>query len=167
MSDQEISAPSIPEQRAAAVYDRIAEMKITDVASYTLLGDLLKEVKKVVNKFEEETRPEIKQAHELHKSLIARTKRWADKFAEAESLGKAKLEHFYNEQTSANVDLPKLDGISVSETWTGEVADKDAIPREYLVPDTAKLLALTKTLKEATDVPGWRIKKVRSISIRS
>lgn len=166
MSEQE-NGVTLPEQKAVAVYERIAGMKITDVASYTLLGDLLKEVKKVVNTFEEETRPEIKQAHELHKNLIARTKRWADKFAEAEALGKAKLEHFYGEQTAANVDLPKLEGISVSETWTGEVADLDAIPRQYMVADTAKLLALTKTLKEATDIPGWRTKKVRSISIRS
>ena len=167
MSDQEIAALTVAEQRAMAVYQRIADMKITDVASYTLLGELLKEVKKVVNKFEEETRPEIKQAYDLHKSLIARTKRWSDKFAEAETLGKAKLEHFYSEQTAANVDLPKLEGISVSETWTGEVADANAIPRQYLVPDTATLLGITKTLKEATDIPGWRIKKVRSISIRS
>ena len=169
MTKKDITAPetAIAEQRAEGMLERIASVKVVDVASYMLLGNLLKEVKHVVNKFEEETRPEIQKDYELHKSLVARTKKWAGKFAEAEALGKAKLEKFYSEQVSANVDLPKIDGVTLSETWTGEVVDQDALPRGYLVPDTAKLLAITKTLKEATDIPGWRIRKVRTVSVRS
>jgi hypothetical protein len=169
MTESDVTAPEIAvaEQKAVAIYDRIAAVKISDVQTYVLVGDLLKEVKKVVNKFEEETAPEIKQAHTLHKNLIARTRRWSDKFAEAESLAKAKLEKFYSEQADAHVDLPKLEGVGISETWMGEVTDPDSIPRQYLVPDTGKLLGLTKTLKEATDIPGWRIKKVRTISVRA
>jgi hypothetical protein len=100
MTEKDLQAPetAIAEQRATAIYDRIAAIKVADLQAYALLGDLLKEVKHVVNKIEEETRPEIKKAYELHKNLVARTKRWADKFAEAEALGKAKLERFYSEQ---------------------------------------------------------------------
>jgi hypothetical protein len=169
MTEKDLQAPetAIAEQRATAIYDRIAAIKVADLQAYALLGDLLKEVKHVVNKIEEETRPEIKKAYELHKNLVARTKRWADKFAEAEALGKAKLERFYSEQVSANVDVPKIDGVVISETWSGEVTDASALPREYLVPDTARLLAITKALKEATDIAGWRTKKIRSVSIRA
>jgi hypothetical protein len=169
MTKQDVHTPetAIAEQRAVAAYERIAAMKVSDVASYQLMGDLLKEVRNVFNKIEKETRPEIKTADKLHKSLLARTKRWGDKFAEAETLGKAKLEHFYSEQVAANVDLPKLEGVIIGETWTGTVTDADALPRQYMVPDTAKLLAITKTLKEATDIAGWRARKVRTVTIRA
>jgi hypothetical protein len=168
VTQSDIRAPetAIAEQRAVAIYERISTFKVTDVHSFILLGTLLKEVKHVKNTLEEETRPEIQQAHELHKNLIARTRRWSDRFTDAEALGKAKLEKFYSEQLSANVDLPKIDGISFTETWIGEVTDPDAIPREYLAPDTTRLLAVTKALKDACQIPGWKTKKVRTVSVR-
>src|SRR5688500_15116116 len=143
--EQKLAAPetAIAGQRAAAIHERISAIKVVDVHDYLLLGELLREVKNVVNKIEGETRPKSKRAYVLHKNLRARTKRWEDKFAEAEALGKAKLGRFYSEQVQANVDLPKIEGVAISETWTGEVTDAGAIPREYLVPDTAKLLAIT------------------------
>jgi len=159
-----VKAPdhSVAEQRAGAIYDRIASLKVADVESYLLMGDLVKEVKAVVNKFEEETRPEIDQAHKLHKALIARRDKWADKFAEAEALGKNKLRHFLESHEG-----PKIDGIVLGETWDGDVVDPALIPREYLVPDVKKLKDLTKVLKEATNIPGWKAKSVKTISVRS
>lgn len=159
-----VTAPdhSVAEQRAGAIYERIAALKVADIESYLLMGDLVKEVKAVVNRFEEETRPEIDQAHKLHKALIARRDKWADKFAEAEALGKDKMKHFLQE-----ADAPKIDGIILGETWDGEVVDSALIPREYLVPDVKKLKDLTKVLKEATNIPGWKVKSVKTISVRS
>lgn len=154
---------SVAEQRAGVIYERISELKVVDVDGYLLMGDLVKEVKSVVNKFEEETRPEIDQAHKLHKALIARRDKWADKFAEAEALGKSKLKHF----AESNDDAPKIEGISIGETWDGDVVDAALIPREYLVPDIKKLKDLTKVLKEATVIPGWKAKSVKTISVRS
>lgn len=153
---------SVAEQRAGAIYERISGLKVADVESYLLMGDLVKEVKAVVNKFEEETRPEIDQAHKLHKALIARRDKWADKFAEAEALGKNKLKHF-----EASNEAPKIEGITYSETWDGEVIDPALLPREYLVPDMKKLKELTKVLKEAMCIPGWKAKSVKTISVRS
>lgn len=159
-----VAAPdhSVAEQRAGAIYERIAALKVADVESYLLMGDLVKEVKVVVNKFEEETRPQIDQAHKLHKALIAQRDKWADKFAEAETLGKNKLRHFLESN-----EAPKIEGIILGETWDGEVVDPALIPREYLVPDVKKLKDLTKVLKEATNIPGWKAKSVKTISIRS
>lgn len=162
--DMEISTSeqSIAEQRAGAIYERIAAMKVPDVEAYLLMSDLVKEVKAVVNRFEEETRPEIDQAHKLHKALIARRDKWADKFAEAETLGKDKLKHF-----AESNDVPKIEGVSYSDVWDGEVVDASLIPREYLVPDTKKLRDLTKVLKEACSIPGWKVKNAKTISVRS
>lgn len=162
--EQAISAPdqAIAEQRANAIYERIATLKVESIDSYLLMGDLVKEVKKVVNKFEEETRPEIDQAYRLHKALIARRDKWADKFAEAEALGKEKLKHF-----AMLAAVPAIEGIAFAETWDGEVVDADAIPREYMIPDVTKLKALTKVLKQETSIPGWKVKSGRTVSVRS
>jgi hypothetical protein len=47
-------------------------------------------------------------------------------------------------------------GVSVKAVWSGEVLDASAIPREFLVPDLAKLEALTKAAGEDPKIPGWR-----------
>lgn len=156
------SEHSVAEQRAVAIYERISTLKIANDYDYLLMGELVKEVKAVVNKFEEETRPEIDQAHKLHKALIAKRDKWADKFAEAEALGKQKMKHFVETN-----EPPKIDGVSYAETWDGEVVNAELIPREYLIPDLKKLKELTKVLKEATVIPGWKVKSAKTISVRS
>lgn len=153
---------AIAEKRAINIHEQIANTKVDTVDSYILMGDLVKQVKKLVNVFEEETRPEIDQAYKLHKALIARRDKWADRFAEAEALGKDKLKHFIEIE-----DAPKIEGITVAETWEGEVIDAALIPREYLIPDMKKLKDITKVLKEATVIPGWKAKSAKTISVRS
>lgn len=156
------SEHSVAEQRAVAIHDKIAALKVGNLESYLLMGDLVKEVKAVVNKFEEETRPEIDQAHKLHKALIARRDKWADKFSEAEALGKDKMKHF-----AETNEVPKIDGVSYSELWDGEVLDASIIPREYMTPDVKKLKEITKVLKEATMIPGWQTKQSKTIAVGS
>lgn len=153
---------AIAEQRANAIYERIAALKVDNPESYVLMADLVKEVKKVVNKFEDETRPAIDQANKLHKALIAQRDKWSDKFAEAESLGKEKLKHFY-----MSAEAPPVDGISFADVWDGDVTDAAQIPREFLIPDVKKLKDITKALKEATSIPGWKAKNGKTISVRS
>jgi galactokinase len=159
----EVQQDALAENAAATIYDRIAQHKVTDIDSYLLMAELTKEVKKVVNKFEEETRPEIDQAHKLHKALIARKKKWADKFDGAEALAKEKIRHFLE---TFNGHVPKVDGISSTETWAGEVVDASLIPREYLTPDLDKLRNVTKALKGELSIPGWQVRNTKSISVR-
>ena len=47
--------------------------------------------------------------------------------------------------------------------WTGEVVDAAAIPREYLMPDVAKLEALTKALDRDPQIPGWRARQTAEV----
>ena len=154
-------------QKALTWHERVANTKIVDVSTYTLFADWLKEIKKVVNFFSDETKEEIKSAHALHKALIAKRDRWAGKFEEAEELAKDKMKHFIEICAGTGVELPKIDGISVSETWAGEVVDASLIPREYLTPDLDKLKGVTKSLKEATAIPGWKAKPVRTLAVRA
>jgi hypothetical protein len=169
MTDLEKTAApetAIAEQRAETWLERIAEFKIADVDGFRLVGEWLREIKKVVDTFDLETAPEIKKAYDLHKSLIARRNKWAAKFEEADKLAREKLKHYFEQQSQAGIDLPKIEGISFPDTWTGEVVDASLIPKEYLTPDTDKLKAITKALKEATNIPGWKAKSVKSIAVR-
>lgn len=156
-----VKADKIAEQSATGIYARISNHKITDEDSYVLMGELVKEVKKIVNKFEEETRPEIEQAYKLHKALIARKKKWSDKFEEAEKLGKDKLKHY----ESMN-EVPQIEGIIFTETWDGDVVDEALIPAEYRIPDITKLKSLTKALKQEMRVPGWQVRPVKTVAVR-
>lgn len=153
---------AIAEKRAENIHENIARLNVDSIDSYLHMGGLLQRVKQLVDIFEKETRPEIDQAHKLHKALIARRDKWADKFAEAEALGKDKLKRFLEV-----ADPPKIEGIVVGETWDGEVTDAAQIPREYLIPDLKKLKDITKVLKEATVIPGWKAKSGKTISVRS
>lgn len=51
---------------------------------------------------------------------------------------------------------PEVEGLSVKVRWTGEVIDSGAIPREYLIPDVAKLAAVTQAREQDPKIPGWR-----------
>ncbi len=156
----------IAEQKAATWYERIAEMKIVKINDFLLLGDWLREIKRVVNLLDDETKSEIDQAHKLHKALIARRKKWSDKFEEAESLAKDKMKHYVETCDKDGVELPKVEGITVSETWSGDVIDASLLPPEYLMPDLDKLKGVTKSLKEATNIPGWKARSVKTLSVR-
>lgn len=163
MSDNSSLEPR--ENKAIQLYERVADMKISTMNDFIFMGELLKEIKKIVVAFEDETNPEIKQAHELHKALIARKNRWAEKFQEAEELAKDKLANFLEKQESS--EIPKLEGVSFTEQWSGEVVDASLIPRDYLMPDIKKLVGVTKALKEATNIPGWQAKKGKTVSVRT
>lgn len=50
----------------------------------------------------------------------------------------------------------EVEGVATRISWTGEVIDADKIPREYLIPDTKALLALTRAKGGDPRIPGWR-----------
>lgn len=169
MSDKLQSIPdtTLRESKAISFYDRVSDLKINDIDSFLLMGELLREVKKIVNAFEAETKGEIKQANDLHKALLARHKKWSEKFEAAEKLAKEKMAFFHSKHIEEGIELPDIEGVSFANTWSGNVTDESLIPREYLMPDTAKLTAITKALKEATCIPGWTPINGKTVSVRS
>lgn len=51
---------------------------------------------------------------------------------------------------------PKISGQSVREVWSFQIEDASQIPREYLLPDTAKLGQFARAMKADAKVPGVR-----------
>jgi hypothetical protein len=73
----------------------------------------------------------------------------------ASRLGKGdRAESLIEKAESSIVD--SVAGVSATVTWQGEVIDAAAIPAEYLIPNVAKLNALTAATGGDPKIPGWR-----------
>lgn len=68
-------------------------------------------------------------------------------------------------QNAAQANVPKVAGLRVGETWEGYVVDASIIPREFLIPDVKALLAVTKTRKGDTNIPGWKVEHKRNLAV--
>lgn len=62
---------------------------------------------------------------------------------------------------------PKLEGAQARTMWDFEIVDVAKIPREYMVPDAAKIRGVVKALKGATKIGGVRVYETASVSGRS
>jgi len=155
MSNQDLSVPDtrLMETKGSHLLNKISEIRIKDVESYQLVGDLLLETKRIVNTIEQEFESSIKKAHEAHKTILDLRRKVIDQFVEAETLAKSKMANYVKQIDEAH----KIDGISYITEWTGEVTMPGLIPREYLMPDEKKLKTVTRSLKGETNIPGWRV----------
>lgn len=58
------------------------------------------------------------------------------------------------------VSIPQLgapEGMVEKRTWAYEITDANAIPREYMVPDEAKIAAVVRALGDKANIPGIRV----------
>ena len=61
--------------------------------------------------------------------------------------------------------LPKLKGVSFTDTWTFEITNPAEVPREYLMVDEKKVGAVVRALKNETKIPG--IKAIPGRGVRA
>lgn len=168
MTDAEI-VPQPPaelqilDSKSRALYERIAEIKITDENSYKLMAEVLWQVKSLSSVILERFEPHIKRAHEAHKGLCEEKKKSLDGLLDAERLAKEKIAHYVEHSGT----VPEVKGLAVIDDWTGEVVDSSKLPKKYLIPDTDKLVEHTKLYKEATNIPGWRVIKRKKVAQRT
>jgi hypothetical protein len=59
--------------------------------------------------------------------------------------------------TAPPVEKAKTNGVNFSNTWTYEITDESAIPREYLIPDEKAIKAVVKAQKDRCKIPGIRV----------
>jgi hypothetical protein len=63
----------------------------------------------------------------------------------------------------AEEHAPPDTGASSKLYWTGEVIDAALVPREFLMPDVAKLEAITRARGEDPRIAGWRAFQVADV----
>jgi hypothetical protein len=57
-------------------------------------------------------------------------------------------------------------GISYAAVWMFEIVDRNAIPREFLMPDDKKIRQYVKAMKGAGEIPGIRIYEDKTARVR-
>lgn len=90
--------------------------------------------------------------------------RLLEKAGSASKRNPAKADRLIEEAELLDVD--KVEGLGIKMVWTGAVVDPKAIPREYLMPDVKKLLAVTQASATDPEIPGWRAWQVSQIRTR-
>lgn len=61
----------------------------------------------------------------------------------------------------------KPEAVGLREKWAFEIVDVNAIPREYLMPNTIQIGQIVRAMKGATNIPGIRVYDEGTISVRS
>lgn len=67
------------------------------------------------------------------------------------------------------VNIPKGEakGTAMREEWDFEITDRNAIPREFLIPDEKTIRAMVKARKGETNIPGIRVFSKRNLAARA
>lgn len=166
---------------AEKTHEFIDEMAVASAPQYeaaaSICADIITQAKEIDGKRREFVDP----LNEVVKNLNAFFKpplEWLDK---CEAILKKKLVLFVNGEAARRDQLllqagaaddselseelieqaethvaPKVAGVSMRTTWTGEVVDADEIPREYMIPDVKVLNALTKAKAGDPGISGWK-----------
>lgn len=94
-----------------------------------------------------------KKAEEERKKLEAAAKQMSDSGLEI--------------QTVVKVETPKAEGTSYRITYDFDVVDASLIPREFWLINEVKIRKVVTAMKEQTDIPGIKVKQVKTQVTRS
>jgi vacuolar-type H+-ATPase catalytic subunit A/Vma1 len=89
-----------------------------------------------------------KKAEEERKKLEAAAKQMSDSGLEI--------------QTVVKVEAPKATGTSYRITYDFDIVDINLIPREFLSVDEVKIRKVVTAMKEQTNIPGIKVKQVKT-----
>jgi ribosomal protein L14E/L6E/L27E len=151
--------------------DLVADAKsltITSPEKYEFAGTLLVIVEQLEKKVRTFFDPDIKKAHDLHKSMIKTRDTMLKPVEQASAILRAKRIEFktriaekqrQEEEKNGKVktaEPPKTEGISDIDVWTFEIVDENLVPDIYKIIDEKKLGQIARSLKDKAQVPGVR-----------
>lgn len=178
---------------ATELLELVRRMDIRSAADYQFSGGALKEVAQKHDQVQERRDTKAEPFKAAVKAITDTFRPVVDAYKECERLAKEKLGDWaaLQEQQRSKLlldasaafsagkndhgktlvkkaegtEVPKLDGVSVSMKWTGEVIDAEALRKavlegkvssEALMPNVDVLLALTEAKLGDPEIPGWR-----------
>ena len=170
------------ESDALTVSSMVLEgFSIDSTIEYSAASELLVEVKSRLKMVDDKRksitskmRAAITEVDDLFKPAISMLKD-AEEALKSEMVGFREKARGMRDQLLAegNVDEAAdyqeiaVDGVQIRRSWTGEVIDMDALPAEYMVPDTKKLIDATKKAGGDPGIPGWRGYQKETLAVRS
>ena len=172
---------------------RATVVTIKDDVGYATAGEALRQVKALIEQAEDErtniVKPindGVKRINEFFKKLTAPAKAYEAELKiglvhyqdtkrqlemekaekEAKRLEKRSPEAAADLRQAAaeRAVVPAVEGVGLRKTWTYEIEDEAAIPREFLMVDEKKLRAYAVAMKDSAKVAGVRFKEVTGIA---
>jgi uncharacterized protein (DUF2384 family) len=192
----EEAAPLVADAEAAL--DWLGQMEITDNESLEHAVKMVAEVKKQNNSVSEKLAGFIGPLKSVIDDLNGFFNPAINALSQAETTIKDRISEYVktsltrrdevlegmsmddNDETKATAlarvqDLTpkKISGMSIRESWDGDVVDEDAIitwalssdNHSFLTVDKKKLKAYTKAMEGKTNIPGWKPKKGNTVAI--
>lgn len=178
---------------SAAVKQMAVDTEVRNGAEYELTVKMIAQIKIQMSKVEELKDRWTKPLNEVIQDITATFKPALDNLAAAEKTLKAKAVKYADTSAQRRIELmnqagqeamvddsgpatalleeaealevPKIPGVSLRESWTGRVINASILPRRYLVADLKALKAVTKALKSETNIPGWRTYPAHSMAV--
>lgn len=120
------------------------------------IGSYLDEQARIRMEAERKAREEARKAEEDRRLREA---------VEAEAEGDTEAaEAILNDPTPITVAVvapaapaPKAEGLSTRQVYSFEIVEEGLLPREYLIPDTVKIGAVVRALKDRANIPGVQV----------
>jgi hypothetical protein len=179
---------------ATEVLDLVRRAEISTAADYEFAGGALKEVACKHDTIEERRDDRLVSFKAVVKNITSTFKPVLDAYAESERIWKDKIGSWAIDREAKrsdllkrasrafeadkkdegqalvreaeDLDVPKLEGVSVATKWTGEVIDAELLIKavlegkvssEVLAVNTSALLALTEARQGDPEIPGWKV----------
>jgi len=133
------------------------------------ISNFLKEEERI--RREEQAKAEEKARREEEKRK-AELEAQAKKHEEAGRTEKAEERRQMAEEVHSPVpvvpdQVQKQEGIAKRVTWTYKIIDEKLVPREYLMVNTSKIGGVVRAMKGDTNIPGVKVVKEESVSVRA
>jgi hypothetical protein len=165
--------------------EMIREFEITSQQDYDAADELLGEAKQAWKKWDAKRKKAVVPLNQAKAEIQSWFKPILDLYAEAETILKGKIAAYSRAQpqkqdallaqaqqayqqgdviqmrhdlrAASQAEVQQSSNISITQLWRYDVVDAAQLPREYLIPDIAKISATVRKLKDQTRIPGVRV----------
>lgn len=167
-----IQAAIVPiHEEAKSTLARLPQVVIQNQQMLDIAGQLLQKIKGDAKRLDEQRKTATKPMFDAKKTVDSWFKPALDTLKECEDQLKAAIVNYTEEQERIRVEAlergdhetaiahsdPVLpEGVQTRRTWKFEITDYDAIPREFLAVDVAKIQSYVTEHKDKASIPGVR-----------
>ena len=150
----------------------IEDVEITTDQEYKHICERLKIVKGKEKEIKEFCAGPKKQAYDNHRTISRLENEMLTKLKNFEELAKKRIGEYIQKKEEAKnldnpLDVPKVKGISMTDTYKWEVVDETQVPRQFLTVDEKTINEFVKQTNGLMPIPGIRIWVEKQVSVRS
>ena len=158
----------------------VDKININDNEDYEMIAEILKSSKgkqKEIKGFYKEPKD---VAHKAHKEICDMEKEDLTILTRFEDLSKKEMTKYLLEieekkeeqeknenKEDIEIEIPKVQGVSVSNKFDYEIENQDLLPRDFLIPNEKMIRDAINSSNGTIEIPGVKIIKDKIISVRA